>query len=108
VALKAATRDLTGYIVESRTGNKALSAGDVVYLDLGKRHGLADGNLLYVTRDIQPDPKYVTGPIEKLPADVVGALVVVETGERTATALIIKSIDTIYLGDRVELTRNNK
>ncbi len=108
VALKAASRDLIGYIVESRTGNKALSAGDVVYLDLGKKHGLAEGNLLYVTRDIQPDPKYVTGPIEKLPADVVGALVVVETGERTATALIIKSIDTIYLGDRVELTRNNK
>lgn len=108
VALRAATRDLTGYIVESRTGNKALSAGDVVYLDLGSRHGLAEGNLLYVTRDIQPDPKYVTGPIEKLPADVVGALVVVETGERTATALIIKSIETVYVGDRVELTRNGK
>jgi hypothetical protein len=108
VALKAASRDLTGFIVESRTGNKALSAGDVVYLDLGKQHGLAEGNLLYVTRDIQPDPKYVTGPISKLPSDVVGALVVVELGERTATALIVKSIDTVYVGDRVELTKNSK
>ena len=88
VALRASTRDLTGYIVESRTGNKALSAGDVVYLDLGKLHGLVEGNLLYVTRDIQPDPKYVTGPINKLPVDVVGALVVVETGGPTAYAMV--------------------
>lgn len=108
IALKAASCDLTGFIVESRTGNKALSAGDVVYLDLGKLHGLAEGNMLYVTRDIQPDPKYVTGPIDKLPADVVGAVVVVEAGARTATALIVKSIDTVYVGDRVELTRNSK
>ncbi len=108
IPLKSATRDLTGFIVESRTGNKALAAGDVVFLDLGKAHGLAEGNLLYVTREVQPDPKYVTGPIEKLPVDVVGAIVVVETGDRTATALIVKSIDTVYVGDRVELTRNNK
>jgi len=37
---------------------------------------------------------------------VLGAMVVVDTGGKTSTALIIKSIDTIYSGDRVELKKN--
>ncbi|HEY5975313.1 MAG TPA: peptidoglycan-binding protein LysM, partial [Geobacteraceae bacterium] len=64
------------------------------------------GNLLYAVRDVQPDSQYVNSSDLKLPVDVVGALVVVETGENTSTALVVKSIDTIYRGDRVELKKN--
>jgi LysM repeat protein len=106
VALKAADRDLTGYIVETKTGSKAIAAGDVAFLDLGKRQGVVPGNLLYVVRDVQPDSQFVSSSDLKLPVDVVGALVVVETGDNTATALVVKSIDTIYRGDRVELKKN--
>lgn len=106
VALKAAQKELTGYIVETRVGNNAIAAGDVAYLDLGKSQGLETGNLLYIVRDVVPDQKYALDKIDKLPVDVIGALVVVETGENTSTALIIKSIDTVYRGDRVELKRN--
>lgn len=106
VSLKASPWELTGYIIDTQTGNKTISAGDIVFLDLGSAHGVEVGHMLYVVREIVPDQQYVQGTIDRLPADVLGALVVVETGEQTATALVVKSIDTIYLGDRVELKKN--
>lgn len=105
ISLKAPTKDLTGYIVETQTGNKAVATGDVVFMDLGKSNGLEVGNMLYVVRDVVPDQKFISVPIGKLPTDVIGAVVVVETGETTATALVVKSIDTIYRGDRLEMRK---
>jgi hypothetical protein len=106
VALRAADRDLVGYIVETQTGNTALAVGDVVYLDLGAAHGLRAGNLLYIVRDVKPDQRYAQARIEKLPVEVLGALVVIDTGRNTSTAFIVKSVDTIYRGDRVELKKS--
>jgi len=106
VAQKAASRDLVGYIVETRMGNNTIATGDVVYLDLGKSHGLETGNMLYVVRDVVPDQRYTMERIDKLPSDVIGAIVVVETGENTSTGLVVKSIEAIYVGDRVELKKN--
>lgn len=106
VALKASTRELAGYIIETQTGNLAIAAGDIAFLDLGSSQGVEVGNMLYVVRDVVPDQLQVYGTIDKLPAEVVGAVVVVETGEKTSTALVVKSIDTIYIGDRVELKKS--
>lgn len=106
VALKASDKELVGYIVETKTGNKAIAAGDVAYLDLGRQQGVEAGNMLYIVRDVVPDQTYALEKIEKLPVEVLGALVIVETNENTSTALVVKSIDTIYRGDRVELKKN--
>ena len=107
VPLKAADRDLSGYIVETRTGNAALAAGDIAYIDLGTSRGVEAGNMLYVVRDVNPDRKFLDVPVERLPREVIGALVVVETGKETSTALIVKSIDTVYRGDKVEFKKGN-
>ena len=106
VAMKASTSELSGYIIDTQTGNKAISAGDIAFLDLGSSQGVEVGNLLYVAREVVLDQQFVHGTVDRLPAEVVGALVVVETGEKTSTALVVKSIDTIYLGDRVELKKS--
>lgn len=103
ISLKAADCDLSGYIIETRTGSKAIAIGDVAYLDLGESHGVKVGNMVYVVRDVQPDPKFIDLQIGKLPPEVIGAMVVVDTNNTTSTALVIKSIDTIYRADRVEL-----
>jgi hypothetical protein len=104
VYLRAADRELNGYIVDTLSGSVLIGEGDVVYLDLGRAQGLKSGNMLYVVRDVIPEKKfYDLRPQVKLPVDVLGALVVVGVGERTATALVVKNIDTIYRGDRVEL-----
>jgi len=101
ISLKVAARSLNGMIVESYAGNNALSQGDVVYLDLGASHGVEEGNLLYVVREVVMDDMPVDPDTVTLPHEVVGAVVVVHVGKRTSTALLIKSIDAIFKKDMV-------
>lgn len=101
IPLKMASRDLKGYIVDSFSGIGIIASGDVVYIDLGSSHGAEPGNMLYVVRDVTIDTTATTGYTEKLPQELLGALVILETGKKTATALVVKSIDAIYKGDRI-------
>ena len=101
VVLKMPTRELKGYIIESNTGTNLIAAGDVVYIDLGSSQGAEPGNMLYIVRDVALDQRYVEGRVDHLPQELLGALVVLETGKKTATALVVKSIDVIYKGDKI-------
>jgi hypothetical protein len=101
VALKMPARDLRGYIIESYSGTTTIAAGDVVYIDLGRAQGAEAGNILYIVRDVPVDQKLVEGRVDRLPQEVLGALVILETGRRTSTALVVKSIDAIYKDDRI-------
>jgi hypothetical protein len=105
VVLKAPEVDLFGYIVETRTGNQAIAAGDIAYIDLGSRQGLQPGNVLYVIRKAKVEIKYFSKSEYDLPVDVIGAVVAVEVADNSATVLVIKSIDTIYKGDMLEMRR---
>ena len=105
VSLKAPDRDLQGYIVETRGGQEAISAGDIAYIDLGTNQGVQPGNILYVVRKVKVEINYFSAQDYDLPVDVLGALVVIETGENTSTALVVKSIDSIYRGDRLEMKK---
>lgn len=101
ISLKNTKNDLKGYIVESHSGMGIVAAGDIVYIDLGSSQGAEVGNMLYIVRDVTIDQRYVEGRIDKLPQELLGALVILETGKESATALIVKSIDTIYKGSRI-------
>ncbi len=106
IPLKMATRELKGYILESFSGISIIAAGDIVYIDLGSAQGAEPGNMLYIVRDVTLDQRYAEGRIDKLPQELLGALVILETGKKVATALVVKSIDAIYKGDRlVSLTK---
>jgi LysM repeat protein len=101
ISLKNTSTDLKGYIIDSPSGISIIAAGDVVYVDLGTSQGAAVGNLLYVVREMVIDQRYVEGRIDNLPQEVLGALVILDVGKKTSTALVVKSIDTIYKGDRI-------
>ena len=101
VTLKNGRNDLRGYIIESLSGTGAIAAGDVVYIDLGSSQGAEAGNMLYIVRDVTIDQRYVEGRIEKLPQELLGALVILATGNKTSAALVVKSIDAIHKGDRI-------
>jgi hypothetical protein len=101
IPLKMSVRELKGYIVESYSGMSVIAQGDIVYIDLGSDHGAEPGNMLYVLRDVTIDVSSTTGYAEKLPQELLGAIVILETGKKTATALVVKSIDAIYKGDRL-------
>jgi hypothetical protein len=101
IPLKMTSRDLKGYIVDSYSGISIIATGDIVYIDLGSNHGAEPGNMLYVVRDVTIEGSSMTGFTEKLPQELLGALVILETGKKTATAIVVKSIDAIYRGDRI-------
>ncbi|HIJ80813.1 MAG TPA: LysM peptidoglycan-binding domain-containing protein [Desulfuromonadales bacterium] len=101
VTLKKNDRDLKGYIVESFNGTGIVAAGDVVYIDIGSDKGAEVGNMLYIVRDVKLDPRYTEGRNDRLPQELLGQLVIVKTGGKTATAIVVKSIDAIYKGDRI-------
>ena len=105
VTLQAPEFDLSGYIVETRTGIQAIAAGDIAYIDRGERQGVKVGNLFYVVRKVKVEIEYFSTSDYDLPVDVLGALLVVETNENTSTVLVIKSIDSIYKGDRIEMKK---
>lgn len=101
VALKVTTKPLRGVIVESTNANTVIAAGDVVYLDLGASQGAEPGNLLYVIRKVEIEKMLVDRYVGQLPSEVVGAVVIVETGNNTSTAIVVKSIDAIFKGNEV-------
>ncbi|MBI2354553.1 MAG: LysM peptidoglycan-binding domain-containing protein [Deltaproteobacteria bacterium] len=102
VPLKMPGRELKGYIIESYSGTNIIASGDIVYIDLGSSQGAEPGNMLYIVRDVLPDQRHVEGRVERLPQELLGALVILETGKKTATALVVKSIDAIYKGDKID------
>lgn len=101
VSLKMPQRDLKGYVIESYSGANTIAAGDIVHIDLGVEQGAEPGNMLYVVRDIVLDQRYTEGRIDRLPQELLGALVILETSKKTSMALVVKSIDAIYRGDKI-------
>jgi hypothetical protein len=56
-------------------------------------------------RKVKVEIDYFSTKDYDLPVDVLGALLVVDTAKDTSTVLMIKSIDSIYKGDRIEMAR---
>ncbi|HKK00763.1 MAG TPA: hypothetical protein VJ955_01230, partial [Desulfuromonadales bacterium] len=102
VTLKKASAALSGEIVASGDNKLVLSQFDIIYVDLGSADGLQAGNILYLSR-----PREATKFAKKLghpfhlPDILLGSAVVVATQPHTATALILKVADPIYLQDKV-------
>lgn len=105
VALKKSTSALRGVVLSSFTTKTQQGQNDVIYLDLGSKKGLAVGNLVDLMR-----PRQVTDEVKastrvknntKLPDQPLGQALVVEVNEETATAVILKALSEIQVGDIV-------
>jgi LysM repeat protein len=106
IVLRAADRTLYGYVLEAQSTDITIGSGEIIFLDMGKKRGIKVGNLVYIVRDVVPEKKfYDLRPAVKLPVDVLGAAIVVETGEHTSSALVVKSVNAIYRGDRAVLIK---
>lgn len=101
VVLKRADRSFDGVIISSGDGKIALGQHDIIHLDLGALDGLQAGNMLYVSRQRRASDLGLQGDQLQLPDMLLGSAVVLETRSHTASALLLKSADAIYRGDRV-------
>jgi LysM domain len=102
VVLKQSQNLLTGVIIATKEGKIGLGQNDLVYLDLGEQEGLEAGNLLYLTRSRKPSELIADQTELKLPEVLLGSAVVLKTRQHTASALVLKAAQAIYLGDNVQ------
>ncbi|NOY13457.1 MAG: LysM peptidoglycan-binding domain-containing protein [Deltaproteobacteria bacterium] len=102
LTLKRAKVAEHGYIIAARDEKDGQGAGDIIFIDHGRDDGLVSGNLLYISRPRKVSDEILkqAGAIE-LPDEVLGAAVIIEPRGRTSSALIIKSADTMYIGDNI-------
>jgi hypothetical protein len=101
VALKESSQPAEGVIIASMEGKIGIGQYDIIYIDLGADQGVEPGNLLYISRQRKPSAFIVNKTDVSLPDVLLGAVVVLETTERTSSALVLKAVETLTLGDRV-------
>lgn len=105
IELKRAAADKSGVIIAS-SSNKALQGiNDVVFVDLGAKDGIVPGNLLTVTRprqasDLVKAPAQTKMNVE-LPDELVGYALIVDAGNDSATAVMLKTLSPALAGDKV-------
>ena len=104
ITLQRGPADLKGYVIATRDEKGTISTNDVVFVNLGTNDGLASGNLLYISQPRKVSDEIIeqAGHIE-LPDAVLGAAVVIEAKNKTASAIVIKSVDASFIGDNVSV-----
>ena len=89
-------RSIDGHIVEVMDSRSINGTFDMLYLDKGSSDGVKPGDRFAVFID----------PLKKgFPKKILGEALVVLVKDKTATALVKNSTDTIAKGDKVELIK---
>ena len=114
----------TGKIILSRDFQDFVGTGEEVYLNIGADKGVKVGDYFHVTREyksLAEDPvdklsfkasygedtqanqvKFPKSEMAELPRRTFGDLIVLNVHQKSATAMVTSSIDTIKIGDGVE------
>jgi hypothetical protein len=89
-----------GYIIETmEAAQSEIGEHSIVFIDRGRSHGVKTGNVFTA---IQRGDRF-TGDEEGLPYEDVGELLVIDARENVSTAIVIRSVQEIAVGDKVEL-----
>ncbi|MBN1957862.1 MAG: LysM peptidoglycan-binding domain-containing protein [Desulfuromonadales bacterium] len=107
ITLQRGTTDQEGLVIAARDEKGTFSTNDIIFVNLGSASGLQSGNLFYISRPRQVSDELIdqAGEME-LPDAVLGAAITIETKENTASAIIIKSVDAAFIGDKVSVVTN--
>jgi hypothetical protein len=93
--LTPASGKASGYVIDQADDTMIAGTGHVVMINLGSEAGVAPGNVLSIYRVM-----YQSVPT---PRNVIGELAVIAVREKTASAKVIYSKDSVMNGDQVEL-----
>lgn len=89
----------SGYVVATSLERMLSGTGDVVFLDRGRKHGLAPGQELFVLHEGGTTADGLFGGYE-LPDQVIAKVLVLSVRNDNATARIIESSDAVDRGDK--------
>lgn len=100
VAPEANSGSAKGYIIETmEAAQSEIGEHSIVFIDRGRAQGVKTGNIFTA---IQRGDRF-TGDEEDLPYEDIGELLVIDARENVSTAIVIRSIHEIAVGDKVEL-----
>ncbi len=102
VAVTVPEKEVEGVIVAGLEGKEFIATNDIVYLDKGRDDGLVEGNLLTVYRERTE----VKDPLRKeetmkLPPKELGMMVIIDAKDKSSTGIVLRSLATIHIGDKV-------
>lgn len=105
IALRRASSEMSGMVIATALHKEMQGPTEVLFVDLGEDHGLMTGNLLTLMR-----PRKATDLVtiknsndEALvyPEEFIGYALVVDTNPESATAVILKALGPVVIGDLV-------
>ena len=101
LAIKKSKRPLYGWVIASKQDKLELVDGDIVYIDQGEEHQVQPGTLFDVFhRGAKVENPDALGKV-KLPDEPIARLVVISTQLKTATAVIVHSRLSVFVGDEI-------
>lgn len=98
--------DLEAVLVDELFDLQELGQTHMVFIDRGERDGVQVGNRLFVMRRWDGHLDLDEEGLDRLPVEQVGEIMVLETQERSATALVTRSTRELRRGDRLLMERN--
>jgi hypothetical protein len=102
--------DAQGNIVAMLNKDDLIGAGEVVFVDLGKKSGIEVGNRMFVVRrgDAKPpQSKDTVGQDDRtFPARSLGEVAIVEVGENVSIGLVTLSVQEMSVGDIVMMQKS--
>lgn len=110
VAPTAPSVDAQGKIVAMLAADQLIGQGEVVFVALGQRSGLAVGNDMFVVRrgDAKPDTMSteVGSDDRRFPARALGKIRILEVGEQVSIGLVTLSTEEMSVGDLVMMQKS--
>lgn len=105
ISLRRATSEMSGTVISTALHKELQGPSEVLFIDLGESHGLRVGNLLTMTRPRKAtDLAAIQNKSEATlvyPEEFIGYALVVDTNPETATAVILKALGPVVIGDQV-------
>jgi hypothetical protein len=97
-------RDLQGYIIAAQQ-DVVTEIGEhhLVFIDKGRNDGVEEGNVFTVTRSGDPTAYHPDAVMHDaaLPIEDVGSLMIVDAKPTASTALVVRSVRELLIGDHV-------
>ncbi|MBE0504098.1 MAG: LysM peptidoglycan-binding domain-containing protein [Desulfuromonadales bacterium] len=105
IALRRATTEMNGMVIATALHKEMQGPNEVLFVDLGEDHGLKTGNLLTLTRPYKATDLVTINNSRDAaivyPEELIGYALVVDTNPETATAVILKALGPVVIGDQV-------